>query len=61
MRLYGSVVEVVTMCLVYKYGGCCAHTPPPPPAKPPKNSRIWILCQNLLTKKFKITFVGLVL
>ena len=36
MRLYGSVEEVVTMCLVYKIGRLLCSYPPhsPPPSLP---------------------------
>ena len=38
-------------------------TPPPPPPHPtpPKKNQIWILCQNSLTREFKIRVVGFVL
>ena len=36
MRLYGSVEEVVTMCLVYKiWGLLCSYSPSPTPKKNP--------------------------
>ena len=50
------------MSCIKKYGSSCVHilllTPPPPPKK---KSRIWILCQNSLTRELKSRFVGLVL
>ena len=66
MRLYGSVEEVVTLCLVYRiwrllcsYSFLTASTPPPPPPPPPPPQFfffpwIWILCQNSLTRELKI-------
>ena len=50
IRLYGSVEEVVTMCLVYKIWRLQFQK---------KFSWIWILCQNSLTRELKIRFVGL--
>ena len=39
MRLYGSVQEVVTMCLVFKiWRLLCSYPPPPPPPTPKKIS-----------------------
>ena len=65
MRLYGSVGETVTMCLVYKiWCLVCSYPPPLPPhthtqKKKKKNSWIWILYHNSLTRELKIRFVGL--
>ena len=68
MRLYGSIEEVVPMCLVKKNMASpyASHSaPPPPPQKKKKNrkknSKIWILCQNSLTRELRIRFIGLVL
>ena len=60
-RLYGSVEEVVNMCLVYKIWCLLCSYPPLAPPPPPKKSWIWILCQNSLTRELKIRFVGLAL
>ena len=35
--------------------------PPPPPQKKKKKKKIWILCQNSLTRELKIRVVGFVL
>ena len=35
--------------------------PPPPPKKKKKKKKIWILCQNSLTRELKIRVVGFVL
>ena len=63
MRLYSSVEEVVTICLVYKIWWLLCPYPPPLPTHPPKNFFFWIgiLFQNSLTTELKIRFVGLVL
>ena len=55
MRLYGSVEEVVTMCLVHKYDGTYVHILPPP--HPPKKKKE----KKEKNPGFGIRFVGLVL
>ena len=64
MRLYGSVEEVVTLCLVYKiWRLLCSYACPPPLPHTHRHTKswIWILCQNSLTRELKIRFVVLVL
>ena len=39
MRLYGSVEEVVTMCLVYTIWRLLCSYPPPPPPPPQKKKK----------------------
>ena len=53
MKLYGSVEEVVTMCLLYKICWLlCSNPPRPTPHPHPTQQKhiswIWILCQNSL-------------
>ena len=61
MSIYGSVEEVVTMCLVYKiWRLLCSYSHPlrPPPNPTKKKSLIWILCHYSLSRELKIRFVG---
>ena len=63
MRLYGSVEDVVTMCLVYKIRRLlCSYSPPPPPEKKKKKKILDFDSESKFTyQKLKIRFVGLVL
>ena len=60
MRLYGTVEEVMIVYLSYIKNMAALMSISPSPLEK-NSSRIWILCQNSLTRELKIGFVGLVI